>query len=433
MNTRKQNMFKHSRFNGLVTIFMSSCALILAVSTPDLALGAASVHSSARSAAMGGAFTGLAKGINAAKYNPANLGLNGYRQYGLEFVALGASVTNNSFSLSDYNNYTGATLSTADKQDILDKIPTEGLSLDADVKASAMSLALGSFVLSFGGVGAADINLNRDIVDLMLNGLAYADTLNVTGSYSDAVSYATAGLSFGMPIYSSATRQLAIGFTGNYIRGIAFEEVTSLRGLAAAYETGFQGEGEAIMRTATGGSGYGVDVGAALKLNNSYTAGVRIENVVSRIKWSNKPEERGYIFQFDSTTVDDFNGDAVTSDDYTIDIPSFTTSLPAVMNVGFAHTSGKLLWALDWTQGFRAAPGTSTKPRVALGAEYRLLGFLPLRAGYGMGGDRATAFSFGSGLNFFGFYLDAAVVTGSTMSVYSAKGANVSVSTGITF
>ena len=433
MNTRKHNMFKFSRLNSTATVLVSICTLALAGLTPDQACGAASVYSSARSAAMGGAFTGLAKGINAAKYNPANLGLDGYRQYGLEFVGFGASVTNNSFSLADYNNYTGATLSTADKQDIMNKIPTEGLSVDADIKASAFSLGMGSFVLSFGGVGAADVNLNRDIVDLMLNGLAYADTLDVTGSYSDALSYATAGISFGTAIYSSGTRQLAIGFTGNYIRGIAIEEVVSLRGLAAAYESGFQGEGEAVMRTATGGTGYGVDVGAALKLNKSYTAGVRIENVVSRIKWNHEPEERGYVFQFDSATVDDFNKDIVTSDDYSIDIPAFTTTLPAVMNVGFAHTSGKLLWAVDWTQGFRAAPGTSTKPRVAVGAEYRLLGLLPLRAGYGIGGDRATAFSFGSGLNLLGFYLDAAVVTGSTMSVYSAKGANVALSTGIVF
>jgi hypothetical protein len=382
---------------------------------------------------MGGAFTGLAKGINAAKYNPANLGLDGYRQYGIEFVSLGASVTNNSFSLGDYNDYTGAVLSTADKQDILNKIPTEGLSIDADVKASAFSLAMGSFVIGFSGVGAADVNLNRDIVDLILNGNAYADTIEVTGSYSDGLSYATAGLSYGTALYSSGTRQLAVGFTANYVRGFAIEEVTSLRGLAAAYEAGFQGEGEAVIRTATGGTGYGVDLGVALKLNNNYTLGARIENVVSKIKWDSEPQEHGYVFQFDTATVDDFDEDFVTSDDYSIDIASFETTLPAVMNVGFAHTTGKLLWAVDWTQGFRAAAGTSTKPRVAVGAEYRLLGILPLRAGYGTGGDRTTSFSFGSGLNLIGFYLDAAVVTGSTLSIYSAKGANLALSTGIVF
>ena len=60
---------------------------------------------SARSAAMGGAFTALAKGVEASRYNPANLGLTDYRQNGLELISIGASINNNSFSLADYNNY----------------------------------------------------------------------------------------------------------------------------------------------------------------------------------------------------------------------------------------------------------------------------------------------------------------------------------------
>ncbi|MEW5795748.1 MAG: hypothetical protein AB1772_05255 [Candidatus Zixiibacteriota bacterium] len=391
------------------------------------------MHSSARSAAIGGAFTGLAKGVSASKYNPANLGLDGYNQYGLELASFGASVTNNAFTLSDYNKYTGAVLSTADKQDILDKIPTEGLSIDADVKASALSVALGKFVLSFNGVGAADVNLNRDIVNLLLNGNTFADTVDVTGSYSNGVSYATGSLSYGLPVYSSGTRQLAVGLTASYIYGLGIEEVVSLKGLATTLQTGFDGQGEAIIRTASGGSGYGLDLGIALKLSNNYTAGVRLENVISKINWNKDSQEHGYIFSFDTATIDDFDQDFVTSEDYTRDIPSFSTTLPAVMNAGFARTSGKLLWAVDWTQGFRAAPGTSTKPRMAIGAEWSLVSWLPFRGGFSAGGDRNTVFSFGTGLNLIGFYLDAAIITGSSLSVYSAKGANLAMSMGILF
>ena len=433
MNTRTSAISNYERRTIGTILALTLAVAALTVLLPQSAQSAATVHSSARSAAMGGAFTGLAKGVNAARYNPANLGLDGYRQNGLELASLGVSLTNNAFTLSDYNKYTGAVLSTADKQDILDQIPTEGLSIDADIKASALSLALGSFVLSVNGVGAADISLSREIVDLLLNGNTFADTLDVTGSYSNGLSYAGASLSYGLPLYSAGTRQLAVGLTASYFRGIAIEEVVSLQGLAATYESGFQGHGEAIIRTASGGSGYGLDLGAAFKLNNSYTVGVRVENFLSHLTWNQEPQEHGYIFSFDSASVDDFDEDFVTSNDYSTDIEPFATSLPAVMNVGLANTSGKLIWAVDWTQGFRAAPGTSTKPRLALGLEYRLISFLPLRTGFMTGGDRNTAFSFGSGLDFLGFYLDAAVITGSTMSVYSAKGANIALSTGIMF
>ncbi|MCP4683999.1 MAG: conjugal transfer protein TraF [bacterium] len=413
--------------------------LVVAVVTALLLLSATSgleaqVHSSARSAAMGGAYTGLAKGADAAKYNPANLGLRGYQRFALEIASVGVNVSNNSFTLDDYNKYTGAILSTSDKQDILNKVPGEGLKIDADVKASAMSLAFGSMAVSVTGFAAADVNLNKDILELILNGNTFADTVQVTGSYSDGLSYGSAELSYGTAIYSAGSRQLSVGLTARYIRGVAVEQLVELEGLAATYETGFQGSGRAIIRTADGGNGYGLDLGAALKFNDTYTAGVRVQNVLGHINWNKGTQEHGYIFEFETATVDDIeDDDYIGSDDYTVDIASFRTTLPTVMNVGFAKASGRLLWAVDWIQGLGDTPGASTKPHLAVGAEYTLLSVLPVRAGYATGGDKNAAFSFGSGLRLMGFYLDAAIFTGTTGSVYSSKGANFAISTGLQF
>jgi hypothetical protein len=91
------------------------------------------------------------------------------------------------------------------------------------------------------------------------------------------------------------------------------------------------------------------------------------------------------------------------------------------------------VWAVDWKQGFRAHDGASTKPRISAGVEYGGLKVLPLRVGYAAGGNRNTAFSFGSGIHLWAYYLDVAAVTGSTFSGYSAKGLNVAVSTGLHF
>lgn len=433
MNTKAKTLSIPARNRTLGAVLLTLILLLFAWLLPSSALPASAVNPSARSSAMGGAFTGLAEGVDAAKYNPANLGLDGYRQNGLELASFGASITNNSFTLDDYNTYTGATLSTADKQDIMGKIPTEGLSINADVEVSAMSLALGRFVLSFNGVGSVDINLNRDIIDLILNGNVFADTIDLSGSYSDGLSYGAASLSYGTPIYSNGTRQLAVGATFSYIKGLGVEELVKMEGLAATYVTGFQGQGSAVIRTASGGSGYGLDLGAAFKLNDTYTAGLRFENLLGSINWDQQTEEHGYTFEFDTATIDDFDDDIMTSNDYSIDVAGFSTRLPASMNVGFAKHGGKFLWAIDWTQGFSSAPGTSTKPRMAVGLEYRLLNFIPVRTGFSTGGGRNTTFSFGSGLKFIGFYMDMAVLTGSSFSVYSAKGLNLAFSTGIQF
>jgi len=394
-----------------------------------LALG----QSSARSVAMGGAHIGLASGIDAAKYNPANLGLSNHRYTGIELVGLGANISNNSFSLSDYNKYTGAFLTSEDKADILAKIPAEGLKLAVDVEADALCISSGSFALNATGVGIADINLNRDLFDLVLNGNTFADTIDVTGSYSTVLSYVSAGLSYGKGIYSSGSRELSVGVTAKYLRGIGIEQVTELEGGFATYATGLAGNGRMIAQTAEGGTGYAVDLGAALKLNNNYTLGLCVENFISRVKWNRKPQEHAYIFSFDTMTVDNMGDDFVTSDDYTIDIDPFTTTLPSAMTFGVANTSGSLVWAVDWKQGFRKHDGASTKPRISAGVEYSGLKVIPLRVGYAAGGSRNTAFSFGSGLHLWAYYLDFAAVTGSTFSGYSAKGLNVAVSTGLHF
>jgi hypothetical protein len=391
--------------------------------------------SSARSVAMGGAHIGLAKGVDAAKYNPANLGLTGYQQTGLEFAGVGANVTNNAFSLDDYNLYTGAFLTNRDKQDILDKVPEEGLRVSADVEATALAFATGPFVLATTGVGSAAINLNKDILNLILNGNTFTDTISVTGSYSDAVGYATAGLSWGTCLLRVGDKELAVGGTVKYIRGFGIERVIDMEGMAVTHEYGYAGEGRLVARTATGGKGYGLDLGAALKLSRNYTFGVSVANIFSSISWNKETQEHGYIFRFDTMTVENSgDDDLVVSEDYSEDILSFSTSLPPVMTVGFAKTSGNFVWAVDYVQGFRKeAAGASTKPRISVGTEWSLLRMLPLRAGFSAGENKSTAFSFGSGLDLLAFYMDAACVVGSHLSGYSAKGLNLAVSTGLHF
>jgi len=416
-------------FMKTIKITLIIALALMLLSSTALAGG----NSTARSVAMGGAYTALAKGSDAGKYNPANLGLSDYRQTGLEIIGVGADISNNSFSLGDYNDYSGALLTSEDKEYILGKIPSEGLKLSIDAEVTALSLSTGSYAFNITGVGIADVNMSRDIFELILNGNAFADTISVDGSYSDLVSYATAGLSYGMPVYSRGTRQLAVGATFKYIRGIAIEEVVEMTGMAATYATGFSGEGHLVAQTATGGKGYALDLGAALKLNDTYTIGACLKNFFSHITWNNETEEHGYDFSFDTMTVDNMEDDYIVSDDYSVPIDDFSSNLPSTLTVGFAKTSGKLLWAVDWQQGFHRNTGVSSKPLISTGAQYHIISLIPLRAGFTTGGNRNTTFSLGSGFNLSPVYLDYAFVTGSPFSGYASKGVNFAFSLGIHF
>lgn len=403
-------------------------AVALAVSSAS-----ATSRSSARSLAMGGAYTALAIGPVAARYNPANLGLTDYRQRGIELFGFGASIQNNAFTLDEYNTYTGAVLSTSDKEYILNQIPNQGLNLKADFEASALSVSKGQFAFNVTAMGAADVNLSRDIFDLLLNGNTFADTIDVTGSYSEAISYVSFGASYGRAIHENHSRQLAVGISLKYLRGLAVERVTELEGLAVTYATGFAGQGSAVIQTAAGGTGYSIDLGVALRLNHSYTLGARLKNALGRISWNNSAQEYSYIFSFDTLTINNINGGSVVSSDTSIDIPSFLTTLPPTLNVGIANTDGKLIWAIDWEQGLRREYGVSTKPKLSVGVEYALVSFFPARAGYSLGGGRNPSLSLGSGLDLSKFYFDFAFVTGSSIAASSSKGLNLSISTGLRF
>lgn len=382
---------------------------------------------------MAGAFTGLAEGVEAARFNPANLGLGKGSGLDIEIFGAGVRLDNNAFTLNDYNKYTGAVLSTSDKQYLLDQIPEEGLNLNANIEASAMSMAKGRFAITFTGIGSADVSLSRDIFDLILNGNTFADTIDITGSFSEVISYVSMGLSYGFNLYQHRESQLSGGVTVNYLRGIGIQRVVELRGIVTTFATGFAGDGELIAQTATGGSGYGIDLGLAFQPNHDYRIGVRVSNILSNISWNQDAKEHGYVFTLDTLTIGNSSSDVFVSTEYTNALNGFSTSLPPVLNLGIANISGNFVWALDWEQGFRREFGVSTKPRIGAGAEYTLFGFLPLRAGYSLGGNRNPSLSLGSGLKLGGFHIDYAAVTGSSVSSGSSRGLNVAFSAGLHF
>lgn len=389
--------------------------------------------SSARSLAMGGAHLSLANGPVAGRFNPANLALQGYRNAGIEFIGIGARLSNNAFNLDDYNKYTGAFLTDQDKAYLLGRVPADGLRFDADVAASAMTIGWGKIAFDISATATVDVNLSKDVVDLILNGNQINDSIVLNGTRADGLSIASASLSIGLPLASIGSRQLVAGVTGKYLYGLGYQEVTELNGMAITTSTGFAGAGNLLTRTAMGGRGYAADLGVAMNLSRGIVLGAKVSNVLSSMNWNKDTKEFGYQFSFDTATVENLDEDYILSEEIERDIPSFQTSLPKQLTVGLAQNRGWLRYAVDWTQGFENRFSVSKNPEIAAGVELRLIGFLPLRAGVQTGGDNDTRFSGGAGIKLLGLYVDAAVVGGSSLSSTSSTGAHVALSTGFAF
>ena len=177
-----------------------------------------------------------------------------------------------------------------------------------------------------------------------------------------------------------------------------------------------------------------MDIGATLKFNDNYTAGMTFENLISNISWGDNTREHYYNFHFDTLTLENMDKDSIiVSDDYSKDIAEFKSKLPCIMRIGVANTSGNFIWAVDWTQGFKLAAGSSSKPRLSAGAEYQFTDFLPVRFGYSLGGGRSSSLSGGLGFDFKSYYIDLALANHSLFKFSSTKGLHLALSTGLRF
>lgn len=359
--------------------------------------------SNARSVAMGGAYTALARGVESPTWNPANLGLKAHKVYRLNLFSFGLGIHNNSFSKKQYNLYNGAFLTEQDKVDILNSIPDNGLAFDINSEVQALGLSFGSFALTSSGYAVSDFSLSKDIADILLNGNDFNRTYDLGNSSGEGYVISSFALSKAFTFPLKAFQQFSVGFSAKYLVGFAYGNVKEATSTFTTDVDGIHGAGRLVLDRSFGGSGFGLDLGAAAKLNRNLTASFGLSNVFGKINWSNETKRTTFTFSADSVSVQriaDTDLDSViVNDEETVDIDGFSTNLPKQMRLGLSHSSKKLTLAFDYTQGLSAGPGVSTKPRLAFGSELKVISFLPLRAGIAFGGDNGVSTGAGFGLD----------------------------------
>ena len=236
-----------------------------------------------------------------------------------------------------------------------------------------------------------------------------------------------------------------MGATFHYLRGLTYFDVVSADGPRfVTTDTSLISEGSFIIETAMGGTGFALDLGAAMVLDkrlvfdDDIVVSMSLENLPSSINWS-KDTERLHI----DFTIDDFNFDTLTdsllsdsliqSSDTTYAISSFSTNLPIVLRIGICTSINKIKLAFDWEQGITSGVSQSTTPRLSLGGEYILAKYFPLRAGCSFGGGRGSMFSVGFGMHFNPFRFDFAIASKDSILPGRSKGLFFAIAMGLWF
>ena len=379
-------------------LFCGSVLWSLCWAAPALALG----ESSARAVGMGGTYVAVARNLDAVGWNPANLGLLSDRKVSIALFSLGVGAGNSAFSLGDYNKYNGKVWSEADKQDILGKVPAEGVIFNTTAEVRALGVSYGRYALRVNVFGAARGRLQKDPVELVLFGNEPDRVYRVDDSDGKGQGIWNLSFSGAYPLQTDAFDEFALGMTLRLMNGIGFLEVLNAKGTLTTQERGMKLEGDGRVKRAEGGSGFSVDLGAAAVLNRRWSAGVSLVHLGS-MSWDKEAFENTGTMGADSLKVTDII-DVETFDDLfnPVDqeraLSSFSTSLPTTLRLGLSRQTDRSLLALDWEQGLNSSPGSTTRPRISVGGEVLAASWLPVRAGLSLGGRNRTTFTFGFGL-----------------------------------
>lgn len=406
------------RLVTLVAAFVSAAAFAFQGVQPAFAQG----EQSARALALAGSIVAQPVGPEAVPWNPAALqfGTHGFE---LNLLGMGTRVRNNSFTIGDYNRYTGATLSDADKEYILGQVPANGLRLDAAADLEAFTLTRGAFAVSITSQGAANLDLSRDALELLLFGNTVFDTVTLSGTGGESFLTAGIGVSAARPLALVPGGELSGGVTLRYVRGIFVQQVVRSYGELTTDETGLVGDAEFVARSANNGKGIAADAGLLYRLSERWSFGASVTNLIGSVTWDGHPEEYRFTFEMDTLNVlNAGDPNLIRSHDTTYAIESFSTRLPVTLRLGAGRSGSLANWTVQWEQGLNTAAGTSARPRLSGGVEWKKFTLVPLRAGLSLGGSQGLGLNWGGGIHLGVFRMDLGFGFNDGLAFSHAKG-----------
>jgi hypothetical protein len=433
---------------------------------------------SLRSVGMGRAAVASVRGTDAIGINPANIAIPDIGHFNLSLINSSFRVSTELFTYDIYQKYfegidTGGTkrapypLTQQDKNDIRSQLPDNGMTR-INVESMIAGLSLETALL--GGIGFAVIEhagvnfaFSRDFFDMLyLQGLPSNAKYVFDGTSFEAWWYREYNISYGrkLPVNIPFLKNLYAGAAIKMIRGYGIFQTlknnSSIENKTALSDTGknsvignfdflaqragvdfFNNDSTNIAFSFMPdpvGKGTGFDIGVSGEIYDGFIVGLSVTDI-GKITW-------------DKNVIQTSGGGQVIFSGYTKEIidsaknvikgknsvgEAFVTDLPTVFRIGANAESdkvpflkflpGRLLLAVEYAQGFNESLGNTTKPRLSLGAEYRIIPLLPLRTGLMVGGNDKLRWAFGFGLDF--RYLTLDFASDNFGMFFSAKNFNV--------
>ena len=384
--------------------------------------------SNAKNLAMGFACSPFARGAESAFFNPAHLAK---QEKNIEILVLGvgAIIRNNSFTLQQYNQYSGTYLNDNDKQDILASISDNAKS-ESQIEAQVLAICYKSVTFSTSLNGGLFGDLSKDLFDISLFGNRQDQNYSFNPGNGELSSFIKTGISYGisLPWKNDFISHVSSGISLKYLYGHYYYKVlaSKINTLTTFNQTYANGSVE--MQKAKGGSGYAIDLGFAAETVTGWRFSLNAFNLFNNMKWNSDCEKLFYDFTLQDDDIDtwlagdaDFDSTFVTSDT-SISIPSFNTRLPVILRFGTGYTIGKMNLAAEWIQSFKESAYSNKQPVIALGGEFSASNIFKIRAGLNYTGPFGMNYSTGLGVDLNSISWNIAIATTNGITPESAKG-----------
>lgn len=369
---------------------------------------------------MGDNYTAAARGYSAVSWNPALLGLDRGNPAWSMTLFTGRGVAGlDPVTLGDLKDYEDEVVPANVKAQWLASIRDEGSQAGtggADI--TWLALQVGNFGLQASSSAQAVSDISPGIAELLLFGNAdeqgNAKTISLSGSTLNVNAFTTVGASYGHSVTiggQAEPARLSFGVTGKYTVGhfmaISRESTGEATADPARVDLSFPMlhtpmEGDDDEFEGNSGRGFGLDVGAAWE-TRTLTLGATVQNIVNTFEWDEEllRYRAGTILFSREERSAHFERQPVS------DAPAALRGLVEDMKFEPSVALGALLRASERLHvsadaRFGGTAGMSTRPatQIGAGAEFRILPFLPVRAGAAFVklNDDASGFQLGGGV-----------------------------------
>jgi len=386
-----------------------------------------------RSAGLAGAGSAITSGVDAPLSNPARLtSADGPR---LRLIDTFGALSNSSYSISDYRTYNGADLSEEDEDALLAKIDGDGLEARGILSASGFAYRHRSWAIGMRVQGDAGTKIPKDAIRLLLDGNRPEETFAFDAAAAAGELIGEIRLSHAREIDIPGAGQVNLGASLKWFRGWYYAGIEEASGVLSTDIAGVNANGEVRLRTATGGHGFGFDLGAWREFDSSWSMSVAVTNIFAGIRLTHGTEEtltRVSMEDLNLQNLDD-DDDLIDSEDETYSIGSFRSSIPPRLTMGPEHHHGRWTFVADWTQGFEESLRSTRTPRLAIGTEVRTRGWIVGRAGFSVGGLDHRSLSMGLGLTPGMLHLDFALVASNGLFPFTGRGIGAGLGVGLDF